>query len=390
MPCTGGSGGRTGSRSAASTSSPAAGPAGRGARSPVPVMLLPLVVVGAVVAWALGVPGRRVAIVAGAGSALLVLATVVAFVAIGMTEVEGDDRAQGGGPASSRRVRSADVVLEEPDERADFPAPAPPIAGLDDGDVLLVEADVGRAVVVAQCAEARCAPGVAVQPDDRGVLRALVAFERVLDLPAGAVDCGSTGCTLVLFAGDEVVRSVPLVFGPATVPRLVVGGGEVRSGDEVSVVLRGFPEGPAVVTLCAPPGPSDPAACGAPAPEVAVDVPASGQVTIRYPVVAGRVGTGGSSCSRRAPCAVAVPGIAAAAAQEVSFAALRDADPPRRRVVAGLAAAAVLLLVTGRLVRRTSWIPPEGDPFAGVLLSDPFDDIDLDRPEGIEVELGVR
>jgi len=337
------------------------------------VLLLPLVLVGAVVAWALGVPGRRVAIVAGAGSALLVLATVAAFVAIGMTEVEGDGAAEGGGPAPSRRIRSADVVLEEPDERVDFPVPAPPVAGLVDGDALLVEADVGRAVVVAQCAGARCAPGVAVQPDDRGVVRTLVSFERVLELSTGEADCGTTSCTLVLVAGDEVVRSVPLAFGPVTVPSLVLGVGEVRSGDEVLVTLRGFPEGPAAVTLCAPPGPSDPSACGAPAPEVVADVPASG----RPPPGSG-------------PCAVAVPGVAAAPAQQVTFAALDDADPPRRRVVAGLAASAALLLVAGWLVRRTSWIPPEGDPFAGVVLSDPFDDIDLDSPEPMEVELGSR
>lgn len=356
----------------------------------MPVLLLPLVVVGAVVAWALGVPGRRVATVAGAASALLVLATVVAFVGIGMTEVEGDDPSRGGDPAPSRRIRSADLVLEAPDERADFPAPAPPVTGLADGDVLLVEADVGRAVVVAQCSASRCAPGVAVQPDDRGAVRTLVAFERVLELPTGEVDCRTTSCTLVLVAGDEVVRSVPLVFGPTTVPSLAVGAGEVRSGDEVSVVLRGFPEGPAVVTLCAPPGPSDPSACGAPAPEVVADVPASGQVTVRYPVVAGRVGSGGSSCSRRAPCAVAAPGVSAAPAQPVSFVARDDADPPRRRVVAGLAAAVALLFFAGWLVRRTSWVPPEGDPFAGVVLSDPFDEIDLDDPEPIEVELGHR
>lgn len=355
-------------------------------------MLLPLVVVGAVVAWALGVPGRRVAIVAGVGSALLVLATVVLLGAIGMLEVERDDRAQGGDPPSSQRVRSADVVLAAPDERAAFPEPVRPVAGLDDGDVLLVEADVGREVVVAQCAAAGCAPGVEVAPDGRGVVRTLVAFERVLDLPTGTVDCGSASCSLAFRAGDEVARSVPLAFGPAPAePTLVIGAGEVRRGDEVSVTLRGFPEGPAVVTLCAPPGPSDPAACGAPASEVVVDVPSSGRATVRYPVVVGgRVGTGGSSCSRRAPCAVAAPGVPAAPVQELRFAALHDADPPRRRVIAGLYASAASLVIAGWLVRRTSWSPAEGDPFAGVVLSDPFDDIDLDRPEPIEVALGRR
>ena len=59
-------------------------------------------------------------------------------------------------------------------------------------------------------------------------------------------------------------------------------------------------------------------------------------------------------------------------------------------MVAGLVASAASLVCAGWLVRRTRWTPAEGDPFAGVVLSDPFDDIDLDRPEPIEVAIGRR
>ncbi len=356
-------------------------------------MLLPLVLVGAFVAWALGVPGRRVVVTAGAASVLLVVSTIVLFGAVGLVEERGDGATGEADGATARplRTRPVDVVLTDPDERADFPISPPPIVGLGDGDLLLVEADVGRRVVqVAQCVAGtrRCAPAVRVEPDDEGVVRTLVAFTRTIELAGGDVDCATAACVLALVAGDEVVRSVALEFGPPRpVPRLGVRAGEVRAGEDVVVDLVDFPGGPAVVTVCAPPGPSDPAACGAPAPEVEVDVPASGMATVRYPVEPGRVGSGGASCRRGEPCAIAVPGVAAAPV-EITFASLADAEPPGRRLSVGLGAAAALLLGAAWLIRRTDWTPVDGDPFADVVLSDPFDDIDLGELDVSEGALG--
>lgn len=354
----------------------------------MPVMLAPLVAVAAVLAWALGVPGRRAAAAGGVALALLVVSTVVLLGAISLTE-DGDAPEGGEGVTSAEvGMRAVDVVLAAQGGRVAFPVPPASITGLRDGDVRLVEVevDVDRSVLAAQCVAGsrRCAPGIPVQPDDQGSARTLVAFARTLQLAEGDVDCAKVGCNLVL-ADDEVLFAVPLVFGPPLpTPTLTVADRSgVRAGQELLVVLTGFPEGTATVTVCAPPGPVDPSACGAPAPELVVEVPATGEATVRYPVATGRVGSGGARCRRGDPCAVAVPGVAALPV-ELSFAGLSDAEPSRRRAAAGLAAAGAMLLAAVWIARRTDWAPVEGDPFDGVVLTDPFDEIDLSVPDEAE------
>lgn len=352
------------------------------------VVLLPLVAVAAVVAWALGVPGRRVALAAGGAAALLVVATVLVG-AFALSEERAED--DGTGARFAVPTRRPDVVLVPPDERAAFPGPPPAISGLARRDVVMVEAHVGRQgeLLAAQCevGTLRCGPAVPVQPDDEGVVRALVAVERTLRFAGASIDCGERPCALVI-GDDDVIFSVPLVFGArAPTPTLEVSGGRaLPPDDEVLVTLRDFPPGPVTVTLCAPPGPVDPRACGAPAPEVVVDVPATGHASVRYPVRAGAVGSSGATCRAGEACAVASPGVAAAPA-EITFARLAEADPPARRVAIGIAAAIALLALAAWLVRRTDWTPVEGDPFAGVVLSDPFDDIHLDEPDATEMAL---
>lgn len=353
------------------------------------VVLLPLVAIAAVVAWALGVPGRRVALAAGGAAALLVVATVL----VGAFELSEERGAEDVSDErfAARPVRPADVVLTPPEERAAFPAPPPAISGLAPRDVVMVEALVGRQgdVLAAQCelGALRCAPGIIVRPDDEGVVRALVPLERTIRFAGGSVDCAERRCGLVI-GGDHVIYSVPLIFGArAATPTLEVSGGRaLRHGGEVLVTLRDFPPGPVTVTLCAPPGPIDPGACGAPAPEVVVDVPSTGRARVRYLARVGAVGSSGATCRAGAACAVATPGVAAAPA-EITFSRLAHADPPGRRVATGLGVAAVLLLAAGWVLRRTDWTPTEGDPFVGVVLSDPFDDVDLGVPDKAELAL---
>ena len=331
------------------------------------IVLLPLVVVGAVVAWAAGARTTHVL----AGSAIAVVVLLVGAVGLGIA-LSGDDDENDRGSVS-RPVDESIAVATEDDE---FARPIRPISGVGDDPTRLIEV-VGlpsnREASAMQCVAdaARCEPGVPVLADDDG--RAVFLFEFTT--------CPAEQCTFVMVDEDgERLLSSPLVFdGAAGDGTLALDPDRgLRPGDTIEVALSGFEPGPVTVTYCTPPGAIEPAACGAPAPEVQAVIGAGGGATVELPVHVGPVGRDRGDCGRGHPCAVAVAGRPDVAAVRIAFAGSADAQPRTAQVVIGLAAAALLLALAYWVSRRGPWVPPDGDPFEGVTLDDPFKDLDLD------------
>jgi hypothetical protein len=331
------------------------------------IILLPLVLVGALLAWAAGARPRLVL----GGAAVAAVLVLVSAVVLGIAMSESEDEEDLG--SLSRPVDESIAVAATHDE---FAPPVRPISGLDDDPTRLIEVTglpADRTAHALQCVAeaAQCEPSLPVRADGDG--RAVLLFEFT--------PCTAAQCTFVVTddRGERLVSS-PLVFGRS------VGEGtvsldrdrELRPGDTIVVSLTGFEAGPVTVTYCTPPGPIEPDRCGSPAPEVGAVVGRDGRGSVALPVHVGPVGRNRAECGRGHPCAVAVAGRPDVAATRLAFAGSADAQPSSAQVALGIAAAALLLGLAYWLSRRGRWEPPDGDPFAGVTLDDPFKDLDLD------------
>lgn len=350
------------------------------------VLLAPVVVLVALVAVALGVPGRQALTWGGVAVGALVVLTVVSVAGVALIGVDEDEAST---PQTAVPVRAVDVVLEPPGDDP-FPDPEVPIAGLVDGDTLLVRLPDQRGQSVHQCPADRvrpaaCARGIPAGGDgtSRGGPVVLVELTEVIATPAGAVDCTEQACVLAALGPDgrpTVTRA--LAFGEAlTSAQVLVQTTPVAPGEEVTVRLRDLPPGAqGEVTLCVPGRDGADPACGAPAPRVPFEADRSGAATVQLTVEAGPVGGGAGRCERRSPCAIGVVGAPVPTRYApVRFTAPPGPDVPVERTGAGLAAAALLAAAAVLVVRRTDWNPPGGDPFAGVTLGgDPFVGVDLD------------
>jgi hypothetical protein len=298
--------------------------------------------------------------------------------------LEGDDHEADPTRSPPRTpVQTVDERIALDVDESGFAVPRPPIRGLRDGEVRLLQVDglpEARSAAARQCTadDAVCAPSVPILADDRG--RATFLFQFAAGLPEPSGSCAPSGCVLVIDDDDRVRQAtVSLDFGADA------AGGSIRldrrrrlsAGDELEVRLAGLAPGPVTVSFCTPPGPVDPAHCGSPAPEVEVVVGTDGTASARLPVHIGPVGTADADCRRGDRCGVAVlrrPDIAVA---EIGFAGSADAQPGRTQTIAGLAVAGLLVIVAVVAIRRRPWTPPDGDPFEGIILDDPFDGIDL-------------
>jgi hypothetical protein len=334
------------------------------------IVLLPLVVVGALLAWAAGARVRHVMVGSVVAGALVLLSAVALGVALSESEDDDDQR------APSRQVDERLAVISGDDE---FAPPIRPISGLDADSTRVIEVvglPADRTARAMQCVadSAQCEPSLPVRADDDG--RAVFLFEFTT--------CAAEHCTLVV-VDDAGVRQVSssLLFGAAVGEGTISldRGNELRATETVEVSLAGFDEGPVTITYCSPPGPIQPNRCGAPAPEVVIDVGPGGTGTVELPVHVGPVGRDRAECGRGHPCAVAVAGRPDVAAVRLAFAGSADAQPSAAQVGAGVTVAALLLGVAYWLSRRGRWGPPDGDPFAGVTLDDPFEDLDTDAAQ---------
>jgi hypothetical protein len=347
------------------------------------VVLVPAVVLAVVVAIALGVPDRRALTWGGGAVGALVVLTGVSVAVVVI--VEGDDD-----PAPRRGVpvRGVDVVLEPPVDDP-FADPDAPVAGMADGDTLLVRLPDERRQTVHQCPADRvqpssCAPGIpAPRRGDRGGPVVLVEVSEEITPSARRVDCREQACVLAAFDPDGRATAVrPLAFGDATPPaRVMAPAAPVVPGEAVTVRLRDLPPGAqGAVTLCVP-GPDGGApACGAPAPEVPFEADREGAASVELAIETGPVAGGAGRCERRSPCAIGVVGAPVPTRYvPVRFSAPPGPDVPAERLAAGLATAGLLAAAAVLVVRRNDWSPPGGDPFAGVTLGDdPFAGVDLD------------
>lgn len=359
------------------------------------VFLVPLVAIGAVVAWALGVPGRRIAVWAGvAVVSLFVLTAASIVVIIGLERGDEAGDAEDGGrsdaaiEAGRLTTRGVDEVVER-EVAEEFPAPVDAIDELEDGESRLIRVVVGEPVDLHQCAgvvtRRTCGPGVPAPPGEDAAAVALFEFRQRLRVAGRPIDCRETPCVLVAVAGgEEVVARVPLVFGAeAARARVWVTRRPLSPGDEVTVRVRGLRPGTrGHVTYCVPADAG--ARCGSPAPEVPFRADEDGDARVALPVFTGAVGGAAGRCGYREACAVGVTGVPVATPYvPVSFAGPAGPDVPAGRTAGGLAVAGGLLAAAVILVRRTDWTPPLGDPFAGVSLAgDPFAGVEIQVPEG--------
>ena len=229
--------------------------------------------------------------------------------------------------------------------------PRPVLDDLRDGEarVLAVRHLLPNEVgVAAQCqiATRECDAGIPILTNEDGTALFLFEFTRCV------------GCALVVRT-SEVRFGADLVFGTSAPPIATVRAGRADATGAAKVDASGFPPGArGVVTQCAPPGPADPIGCGAPAPEVQVTFDEGGHASLRYPVHAGRTGTG--SCSRGSACAITVlvPGqVVRVEATQLLFAGGPSADYTGWRVLAGLLVALLLLAFGALVIRRTDWTP---------------------------------
>lgn len=361
------------------------------------VLLLPVVGIVALVAVALGVPARRVAVWSGATAAGLVVASAVSLVFI--VGIERGEEADGGdvaarvddGDDGAPALRRVDAELA-PADAGDFPDPPVPIDGLADGDTRLLRIVDHHDVTVHQCPAddvrpAACSPGIPARAWSDRDLVVLVQLEASFRGGAGEVDCLRRACAVVAFGDDsEAVAARPLEFGRAVAePTVRVADRALEPGDVITVRLGSFPPGArGAVTLCVPADDAGAPRCGRPAPVVPFRAGPDGDAEVDVPAYTGAVAGGAGTCARRNPCAVGVVGAPVAA----PFAPLRFAPPggpsvPVERAGAGLTVAALLALAAAVVVRRTDWTPAGGDPFAGVSLGgDPFAGIDLFDDDG--------
>jgi hypothetical protein len=81
-----------------------------------------------------------------------------------------------------------------------------------------------------------------------------------------------------------------------------------------------------------------------------------------------------------------VLGRADVAVVPLTFGGSADARPGTTQVVIGLAVAVGLLAVAVVTMRRGPMVPPDGDPFAGIELVDPFADLGPDDPDDEELD----
>jgi hypothetical protein len=321
-----------------------------------------------------------VAVVVG-GALLLVLLALGGLV--GVRAGGSDDEETGATTAVAvGEAHAIDERIDLDEEPRGFERPQVAIAGLVDGEARLLRVDglpAGRAGTARQCAARSggpCAPSIPLLADDDG--RATFLFVFAADLGSGT-DCVTERCVLAIDEGDNRQATLTLLFGEERRAGAIRIDRRTRleDGEVLGVRLLGFDAGPATVTFCTPPGPSDPGACGDPAPEVVVDVGADGTGTAELPVHVGAVGRNGDDCRRGERCGVAVPARPDVAVVEVGFAGTADARPDRLQVVVGLVVAGLLVVAALVVLRRGRWTPPGGDPFEGVVLDDPFADIDL-------------
>lgn len=358
------------------------------------VFLLPLVAIGAVVAWALGVPGRRIAVWAGGAVATLFVLTAASIVVIiGLERGDEAGNADGRGADAAvedRRLtrRGVDEIVE-PTVAEEFPAPVEAIDELEDGESRLVRVVVDEPVDLHQCAgvvtRRTCGPGVLARPGEDAAAVALFEFRQPLQIAGRHIDCPETQCMLVAVAGGEdVVARVPLVFGAkASRAQVSVTRRPLAPGDEVTVRVRGLPPGArGHVTYCVPADAG--ARCGSPAPEIPFRAGEDGEARVALPVFTGAVAGGAGRCGYREACAVGLTGVPVATPYvPVSFAGPAGPDVPAGRTAGGLAVAGGLLAAAVTLVHRTDWTPPLGDPFAGVSLAgDPFEGVEIQVPDG--------
>jgi hypothetical protein len=356
----------------------------------VTIVLLPLVAIGALVAWAAGMRPRLIAWGALVACLLLLVASIALFGAFAFLDDDSDGTSN---PTEQQAVRRPDERITDVEVGDDaFAAPVGAIDDLTDGEVRLIEIDglpAADGALARQCqpGDGRCGLAVPIQADDDG--RARFLFEFAERLRADPTDCTREPCTLVVHDADgDQVAAVPLVFG-ATVDGGVLSVERPRAvatGESVAVSLTGFRPGPVTVALCAPPGPADAESCGAPGPEVVATISASGAATVELPVAEGAVGSRGARCARGLPCAVAVLGRPDIAVVEIGFAGSADARPGTTQVIVGLSIAALLLAAAAIAIRRGPWTPPGGDPFAGIEIDDPFADLD-DLPDDADADV---
>lgn len=353
------------------------------------IVLAPLVVLAAAMAWAAGLR-RGVVVAGGAVIGLLLLGTIAGGV-IGAREETEAERDGPEIPTSGRqatgiepRVRPPDVVIALPEDP--FEALPPPVAlqGLEDGDVRMVEIAFDGAVTLHQCRAGsvtadRCAAGVVALAVDRSP-GALVELRTGIHTPAGRVDCTATSCVLAAFDGPELLLEVPLVFGGPSPPpprATVTPPSGVRAGQDVIVTVGGLAPGAAGrVAFCTAAEGATTARCrDDAAAELSPPLGPRGEATATV-----RVG----SCPRTDRCAVrvAISGAPPAYA-ELDFASPPGPDLGRGQLAGGLAAAGALFVAAMVLIRRTDWTNPDGDPFTGIDVShdDPFAGIDLDVDE---------